>query len=198
MLRYCFLSSAWAGQLDPRLAALTIGGHAFVRVTATGAVVARQPINPMLPRVRADGAVQVYIRPTTPGGQLPLASELAAVGATGIRSSVALGVVQAWVPVGRLNDLANLPGVGLVTVPSYAMPPRPIRRNALNGAQTVAASVPTGLAIDHAAVQAMQADWLQAVGATGANIKVGAISTGVSGLSASQTGWVPPIKCLGG
>jgi len=62
----------------------------------------------------------------------------------------------------------------------------------LNGARTVAASVPTGLAIDQAAVQAMQADQLQAVGATGANIKVGVISNGVSGLSASQTaGYLP-------
>jgi hypothetical protein len=195
LLSVCFFGSAWAGQLDPRLAALTIGGHAFVRLTATGAVVARQPINPMLPRVRADGAVQVYIRPTAPGGQLPAVSELVAVGATSIRPSVVLGVVQAWVPVGRLNDLANLPGVGLVTVPTYAVPPRPVGHNAsgrVRTAQVAAASVPTGLTIDQAAVQAMQADWLQAVGATGTGVKVGIISDDNSGLAASQAaGYLP-------
>ncbi len=148
LLSVCCFGSAWAGQLDPRLAALTIGGHAFVQSANTGAVVATQPTNPSLPRVRSDGTIQVYIKPAAPGGPLPSASELATVGATDIQPSVALGMVQAWVPVSRLNELANLPDVGLVTVPTYALSPRPIEPKASGTPRTAAAaSVPTGLAI---------------------------------------------------
>ncbi|EQD43335.1 protease, partial [mine drainage metagenome] len=55
-----------------------------------------------------------------------------------------------------------------------------------------ARGVATGLVIDGAAVQAMQADLLQSVNANGANIKVGVISGDDSGNAASQAaGYLP-------
>lgn len=194
-ITFCLAASALAGRLDPRLAALTLGGRAFVKSTASGAVSTPHPANPMLPRVRSNGTVQVYIRPLA-GAALPPRQEIAGLGGSDIRVSRTLGIIQSWIPIGKLHALANLPGVGSVTVPAYAAPPRPFRRGLVIGvrtAATAAATLPTGLAIDQSAILAMQAQQLQQVGATGSGIKVGVISDDNSGLSASQTaGYLPP------
>jgi len=199
----CFVfATAWAGALDPRLAALTQGGRAFARAGGMGTAAAMQPQSAGLPHVRSDGTVQVYIHPSSRGGPLPTAATLRAVGATGMKRSRLLGVVQAWVPVGRLAMLAATPGIGRVSVPTYRRPSTPLRTgHPLDAAALApaAASVPTGLPIDATAVRAMQAGKLTAVGANGKNVRIGVISTGVSGLSASQqagylpaTVWVDP------
>lgn len=185
---------AWAGSLDSRLAALAGGGHGFVRAAADGAVSGPRPANPMLPRVRADGRVQVYVHGAGGGAPLPASATLRSVGATGLLEAPALGVVQAWVPVGRLQALAALPGVGRVTVPAYGVAQHPHPLGPVSPAQPrkAAPAVPTGLAIDAAAVQAMQADRLQLVGATGASVKVGVISDGADSVADSQAaGYLP-------
>jgi len=199
-LTFVFATAAWAGRLDPRLSALTTGGHSFVRASAAGAVTAgsrARAASPMLPRVRSNQTVQVYIHPSAPHGPLPTAAALRMVHASGIRASSALGVVQAWVPISQLSALANLPGVGLVTVPAYARvapPPRPAGSKAATTFTPAAATPPSGLSIDAAAVLAMQADKLQAVGAKGTGIKIGVISDDNSGLAASQSaGYLPAV-----
>lgn len=192
-----YAGTALAGRLDPRLAALKIGSPAFLKANDRGIALPWSPqaTNPFLPRVRADGTVQVYIRGLGPDSPLPTTAELDGAGARSIQASPALDVVQAWVPISNLSELANLPNVGLVTVPTYAMmprPPHPQHLIRLTQGITSATSVATGLAIDQAAVQAMQANKLQAVGAIGTNVKVGIISNDNSGLSASQAaGYLP-------
>lgn len=149
----------------------------------------------MHPRVRANGTVQVYIHASAPGAALPTREQIVAVGGSDIRVSHVLGVIQAWVPLSKLNSLASLSNVGLVTVPTYAVVPHANLLHTLNGqitAATSSASVPTGLAIDQSAVLAMQAKQLQQVGAIGSGVKVGVISDDNSGLSASQAaGYLP-------
>lgn len=194
----CFVfATAWAGALDPRLAALTQGGHAFVRAGGMETTAATRPQSAVPPRIRGNNFVQVYIHRSSRRGPLPSAATLRAVGATGIRRSRLLKVVQAWIPIDRLATLAAMPNVGRVSVPTYRRASAPLRAGRpLDAAAfaSAATSVPSGLSIDATAVRAMQADKLTAIGATGKNIKIGVISTGISGLSASQqAGYLPAI-----
>lgn len=187
------ISSATAGTLSTPLKALRIGDQPYVRTGLMGVALSpRDARNYSLPRVSSDGLVQVYIQPPTRWDQLPPGSELQSIGAKRIVNSKRLGVVQAWVPIAQLGQLANLPGVGRVTVPTYAVTPQPVHATSTAQAIHTSATVPTGLAIDHTAIAAMQANQLQAVGATGQGIKVGVISDDNSGYSASeQAGYLP-------
>lgn len=106
---------AWAGTLDPRLQALA-------NQAAPQATSSTQPQSPFAPRIDSAGNVQVYIIPVSPTTPLPGTDELAALGAIKIMPSDALHLVQAWVPIAKLQALAALPDVGRVTVPAYGVP----------------------------------------------------------------------------
>jgi len=198
---FCLLDSAVsrAGTLDPRLTALAAGKMPVTR--SVGSHGTSVPLSPFEPRLDSAGRVQVYIYPGVLGGLLPSVSELENLGAVQVRVSVPLRVIQAWVPIRALKALAALPDVGRVTVPTYAVtphPPAPSGRQPVPKSQGVAPrpptaqGVPTGLSIDLDAVQAMQANLLQAVNVQGAGIKVGVISDDNSGLAASQAaGYLP-------
>jgi len=195
LLCLLFIGLAHAGTLDPRLAALTAGKSATASSVAANP---SQPLDPFAPRLDSAGRVQVYIFPLNRNAPLPGEPEITALGGTKIVVSASLHVVQAWVPVSALNALAVLPDVGRVTVPTYAKTPRPIgpvTRPSLESyspPRVLPRGVPSGLAIDADAVQAMQAIQLQAVGALGTGIKVGVISGDNSGLAASQAaGYLP-------
>lgn len=194
------LGSARAGTLGPRLTALSAAKLSAGRAAVTRSVVHSQtyPLDPFTPRIDAAGNVQVYVFPVSRNAALPGASEIAALGGSKIVTSTLLRVVQAWVPVSALKPLAALPDVGRVRVPDYAVIPAAVGRaapvsTATQGViHTVPRGVPSGLTIDGDAVQAMQANDLQAVGASGAGVKIGVISEDNSGLAASQAaGYLP-------
>lgn len=109
------VGSAWAGTLDPRLAAL-------MNQRASQTTNSAQPQSPSAPRIDSAGNVQVYIIPISPTAPLPSTDELAALGAVQVMPSDALHLVQAWVPITKLQALAALPDVGRVTVPAYGVP----------------------------------------------------------------------------
>jgi MYXO-CTERM domain-containing protein len=179
---------ARAGVLGPRLEALVHGRLQALPAFSKAAV--RDPLAPRADRV---GRVQVVIRPALAAGALPPVGELASLGAVRIRVSPLMHLAQAWVPVGSLESLAALPGVGRVSVPVYATvrPPYvPHRAGAVP--QQSSSSVPSGLPIDATGLVALQGDLLQSVGAEGQGIKVGVISDDDSGDAASQqAGYLP-------
>lgn len=143
------------------------------------------------PRVDGSGRVEVYLHYAAEAGP-PTSPALDALGARDVRVSPALGVVQLWIPVAELAELAAVPGVGRVTVPAYARVISPPTANQPSQAPPAASAPSSGLQIDSIAVSAMQADRLQNVGDIGAGVKVGVLSDGVSGLSDSQNaGYLP-------
>lgn len=186
------LSGVQAGILGPRLDTLAKGNTALAVPVGSQRAVS----NPFAPRIDGFGRVQVWVLPAVPGGPLPDVQEVADLGAVRIQVSRLMDLVQAWVPVTELNTLATFPGVGRVRVPTYAVvepPVGPRRSSSVFGPVTeFTSSLPTGLPIDQAAVQAMQASLLQQVGADGQGIKVGVISDDDSGNAASQAaGYLP-------
>ncbi len=182
------IATASAGILDPRLANLAASPASQVRSLPEAFLPA--PPNPFSPRLNITGRVQVYILPVSPTAPLPVTQEIAALDAIKIKPSPLLHLIQAWVPVSELHSLASLPDVGRVTVPAYAAIHPPIGSGQLPF--PISNQVATGLAIDAAAVQAMQANLLQNVNAIGTGIKIGVISDDNSGLAASQAaGYLP-------
>lgn len=203
ILSVLFAASVQAGILDPRLAALAAGKPSTARTLAGPRT---QPLDAFSPRLDTAGRVQVYVLPLSRFAALPSAAEIAALGGVKIVISKPLHTVQAWVPVSALMALAALPDVGRVTVPAYATIPRPIgviKNTAMQkqiGDHTIPRAIPTGLAIDADAVQAMQAILLQGVNAQGSGIKVAIISGDNSGYAASEAaGYLPAgIFCVAG
>lgn len=136
MLGILSTGSAWAGTLDPRLEAL-------VNQPAPQAASSTRPQSPFAPRIDTAGNVQVYIIPVSPTAPLPSTDELTALGAIKIMPSDALHLVQAWVPIAKLQALAALPDVGRVTVPAYGIPqhaptsgPPPVSHKSTAGGST--------------------------------------------------------------
>ncbi len=171
----------FAGSLSPQLEALLHrpGLVTLARARASAGIV---PQSPFTPRIDAAGAVQVYIH------YRGLPPSLAGLGASGIRISPPLEVVQAWVPIAQLQALAARPGVGRVSIPTYAI---------VRGGYTpapVPMSVPKGLSIDSQAITAERVKPLHNAGITGsASVKLGVISDGIDGITESQgAGYLPP------
>ena len=124
-----------------------------------------------LVRVNEDGAIQTYIYVSALG---PVEiEELERMEAVIEIANEELGIVQAWIPFDRIDEVAQLPFVSRITSPSYAAPR--------------AGSVTTeGDAI-------LGSDLLRALGVDGSGVKVGVISDGVRGRAAAQaTGDLPP------
>jgi hypothetical protein len=87
------------------------------------------------------------------------------------------GIVQGWIPTANLEALAAEPVVVKVRPPSYATPD-------------------TG-PVTSQGDSILRCDQARSLGLNGAGVKVGVISTGVSGLSASQTaGELGPVQVL--
>ena len=145
----------------------------------------RQPRGPapLAARWNGSGQVQVYLGFDRALGP-PASTSLSALGATGLRSSSELGVVQAWVPATALYPLAALPQITRITLPRYAVS----RRNLSPvGAQPRSGSVTT---------QGDQilgtAQFRQATGLTGTGVSVGIISDGAGDIATDQgTGDLP-------
>lgn len=177
---------ARAGALSPALERLaTDYARAPGAVTQSVRSRAGAFANAFGPRVDPAGEVQVYIHYRE--GQRPADAALRLLGANRIKA--ALGVVQAWVPVGRLRQLAKLGGVARVGLPAYAV----VRGHTAPLANaTSCGSVPTNLSIDATGIAAENILALQNDGITGSNVKVGIISDGADCISSSQAaGYLP-------
>lgn len=184
-----FALPALAGTLSPRLQSLA---SAYRRAPQAAVTQARQAVAAsgtgiFMPHVSAAGKVQVYLH-YRPGDE-PAPMALDGLDASGVLVSRPLGLVQAWVPIGKLQAAAALAGVTRVTLPIYGMTTGPV------GAQPATDTcngVQSGLDIDKDGILAQRVDSLHKQGVTGAGIKVGVISDGADCLSDSQAaGYLP-------
>lgn len=179
--------AAHAGSLSPTLSQLV----ARFALSPRAAVIRTRRTSPAAlamvfsAHVDAGGAVQVYIHYRS--GEAPGQAALQALGASGIES--ALGVTQAWVPIGRLQQVARMHGVTRLGLPAYAI----VRGQSLAGPRaSTCGSVPSGLDIDAGGIAAENIQALQSAGVTGSGVKVGIISNGVDCMSSSQNqGYLP-------
>jgi subtilisin family serine protease len=117
-------------------------------------------------RLSPAGDVQVYVAVDKVTPELAVALE--ARGARIERAGAELGLVQAWVPIGWLDDIAGLPQVRSVRLPEYAV------RSA--GAVTTEGDAVVGAAALREAFP----------GLDGSGITIGVISDGVRGVRDSQ------------
>ncbi|MGA7965075.1 MAG: Ig-like domain-containing protein [Gammaproteobacteria bacterium] len=178
---------AQAGSLSPALAHLA-ANYARSPQTVHSLVThpgARPPA--FGPRVNATGAVQVYIHYRA--GNAPTNVALYGLNATGVLISRPLSVVQAWVPIAKLQAAALLNGVTKVGLPVYAV----VKGVAgVRPAADTCNAVQTGLKIDHDGIVAQNVQPVLDEGITGSGVKVGVISDGVDCISSSQAaGYLP-------
>ena len=123
-----------------------------------------------LVKVNAKGAIQVYIH-VEPVGDAAI-SVLETYKVTIEIVNEELGIIQAWIPFDRIDEVAGLPFVKRITPPSYGIP----RTGSVNT---------EGDAI-------LNADALRALGFDGDGVKVGVISDGVDNRASAQaTGDLP-------
>lgn len=179
---------ALAGTLAPALQRLANASTRVPHKVEAGPATAR--IAPFAPRVTAGGLVQVYLhyRPY----RAPAPSALAALGASGVRANPDLGVVQAWVPIARLHAVSALAGVTRVGVPLYGYPKLPAATHA-----SAAATLPSGLDIDAEGIAAEKIALLLNSGIKGGGVKIGVISNGIDGITASQNAGYLPQGAVG-
>jgi hypothetical protein len=131
--------------------------------------------------VSTAGEIEVLLHGFGPISESQIA-EITALGATvseslkldAIPGMPPIGLVQAWVPAGALEDVASLPWVAAVTPPDYPEPD----------------VTSEGVAFHHA-------DTAQAQGIDGTGISVGVVSNGVANLASSQALGDLPGNCPG-
>src|SRR5690625_5145932 len=95
---------AFAGTLAPKLQALSDAYQQSPKTTIARAVQAAHEQTPprlLVPHVNAAGLVQVYMH--YENGAMPTHVALTQLGASGVFVSRPLGVVQAWVPISKLD-----------------------------------------------------------------------------------------------
>ncbi|MGA9854372.1 MAG: PKD domain-containing protein [Gammaproteobacteria bacterium] len=179
------LSSTVGHKLDKRLAVIATAAQENRTEPLMAAALTReifQQNSPLEARWNAAGQVQVYLHYDR-NGNPPDSAELAALGATGIVNSPALGVVQAWIPADKLENAAALASVTRVSVPSYAL----VRRS-----PPIIALPRTG-SVDTQGDQILGASQFRAsTNYTGQGMVVGVMSGGDDSISQSQsTGDLP-------
>jgi len=117
-----------------------------------------------LVKVDGNGNIHTYIRVYTLGS-----AERSQLEAFGVNIEVVneeYGIVQAWVPFGVIDSVAQLPFVRLITPPGYAV--------TRVGSETTEGDT------------VLRADQLRALGFDGTGVKVGVISDGVDSMAAAQ------------
>jgi hypothetical protein len=118
----------------------------------------------LLVRVNEGGNVQTYIHLDTIGSE-----ERGIIEAYDVKVEITnekLGIIQAWIPFDRIDQVAELPFVKRITPPSYGTP-------------RVGSETTEGDSI-------LRADELRALGFDGSGVKVGVISDGVDNRAAAQ------------
>ncbi|MDE2196036.1 MAG: S8 family serine peptidase [Gammaproteobacteria bacterium] len=172
------LPAAARNKLDARLAAVAVAAAGNRTAPLMASAISREIFRQNSPaevRWNAAAQVQVYLHyaraGTAPGG-----AALAALGASDVVGSRALGVVQAWIPASALTAAAALPEVTRISVPRYAFVKR-----------APAATLPRTGTVDTQGDQLLgAAQFRGASGYTGQGIVVGVISDGDSGVSTDQ------------
>ena len=119
--------------------------------------------NPLV-RLDTDANIQVYIHLTDLAS--PALAQLRSREAVIQIANEQLGIVQAWVPFDRIEEIAALPFVTRVTPPSYG--------RARAGSKTTEGD------------SILKADQLRALGVDGSGVKVGIISDGANNWAQSQ------------
>lgn len=167
-------------KLDTRLAAIAQLATARQSAPLMARALTRQLFrhnSPLNVRWNAAGAVQVYMHFDKYRSE-PSLDDLSALGATDITVSRELGVVQAWVPAGKLGQIAALADVSRVTLPHYAV---------VRGRPPATASSRTG-SVDTQGDQVLGAQqFRQVTGYTGQGIAVGVISDGDDHFASAQS-----------
>ncbi len=185
---------ALAGTLAPQLKTLSENYHKAPQATVARLAQATGTAGGSLllgPQVSKAGLVQVYLHYRSLEALPP--ATLDQLGASDVRVSRPLGVVQAWIPISKLRQAAALDGVTRVTLPIYAY----VKASGTRPAADSCSPVQAGLAIDNEGIAAENIGPAQAAGATGSGVKVGIISTGVDCRSVSQAqGYLPKISIV--
>lgn len=192
-LSLCLLSASLAqaatptgtGTLDKRLMPIADAAERHVEAPLMRAALSRQAAHlntPFDARWDATGKVQVYLH-LTPGSTGPGTQALTALGATGIRQSRELGVIEAWVPAAALNSATKLQGITRVTLPRYALHRK---------APTLGPVALTGSVDTQGDNLLGAASFRSQTGINGSGITLGVISDGDDSISESQaTGDLP-------
>lgn len=120
--------------------------------------------NPLV-RVNNQGNIQTYIHVDAIGNAERAMLETYEVIIEIVNES--LGIIQAWIPLDRIEEVAELPFVKRITPPIYATP-------------RTGSVITEGDAI-------LNADEVRALGFDGSGVKVGVIGPGVDSLALSQT-----------
>ncbi len=117
-----------------------------------------------LVRVNEVGNIQTYIHVDSIGSE-----ERALIEAYDVKVEITnekLGIIQAWIPYNKIDEVAQLPFVKRITPPSYGTP-------------RVGSKTTEGDSI-------LRADELRALGFDGSGVKVGVISDGIDNIAAAQ------------
>ena len=182
------LSSVAGHKLDKRLAVIATAAQENRTEPMMSAALTREIFrqnSPWEPRWNAAGQVQVYLHYDR-NGNPPDSTELAALGATGILNSPALGVVQAWIPADELESAAALTGITRVTVPRYAF----VRRS-----PPVSALPRTGSVVSQGDLILNAPEFRSLTGYNGSGVAVGVISDGDNSIPQSQSTGDLPATC---
>ena len=174
-----------ASKLDNRLAPIAEAAEQHVETALMERALVRQDNHsnsPFEARWNASGQVQVYLH-YAPGAAAPGVIELENLGATDIKQSPEMNVIQAWLPATALKAAAGLPGISHVGLPRYAIHKRitPAGPVAYTGSRTTEGDEILGTA-----------QFRSSTGITGQGITVGVISDGDDHISEPQkTGDLP-------
>lgn len=172
-------------RLDKHLAPIAEAAEHHVEASLMERALQRQSTHsnsPLEARWNDVGQVQVYLH-YDPQEMTPDIRALEDLGATGIKTSVPLHVIQAWLPATALDSASKLPGITYVGLPRYAR----AQRAPVSGPIAYTGSVTTeGDQILGAA------RFRNLTGITGQGITVGVISDGDDHIAESQkTGNLP-------
>jgi hypothetical protein len=117
-----------------------------------------------LVRVNEVGNIQTYIHVDSIGSE-----ERARIEAYDVKVEITnekLGIIQAWIPYNKINEVAQFPFVRRITAPRYGTP-------------RVGSKTTEGDSI-------LRADELRTLGFDGSGVKVGVISDGIENIAAAQ------------
>ena len=173
-------------RLDKHLAPIAEAAERHVEASLMNRALLRQSTtgnSPFEARWNALGQVQVYLH-YDPKEMSPDIQALQNLGATDIKPSPPLSVIQAWIPATALNAAANLPGIARVSLPRYGFTKRaPV-------AKSVTYSGPVTTEGDQILGAA---NFRSSTGISGQGIAVGVISDGDDHTAGDQkTGDLPP------
>lgn len=166
-------------KLDKELAPIAAAAARHAEVPLMSEALVRQAVqgySPLKAHWNSLDQVQVYLH-YDPMGVTPDITALKNLGASDIKVSPQLKVIQAWVPAGALDAVAALDGVLRVGLPRYA-----VRK----AASTFGPRPQTGSVTTQGDKILGSASFRSATGIDGQGISVGVISDGADHLSDSQ------------